>query len=133
MKIERTEEQAIAKAPFQVTLGDKQYDIKPLSMLKQRAWRVLLNTEMAEIVNNFGKKGEPNSIAVGLTGALINFPEKISNLVFAYAPDLPEAEILETATEEQMAAAFSAIMSLAFPFLAQLKLVTQVVRAQLSQ
>jgi hypothetical protein len=65
----------------------------------------------------------------GLAGALVEFPEKLADLVFAYGTELPKDEILEKATEEQIAAAFSAIMVVAFPFLAQLGLVTQLVRA----
>lgn len=130
--IERTEDQIISKAPIKVKLGEKDYHIKPLPILKQREWRIKLNEEMAGIICNFNPVATNDAMAYGLTGALVAFPEKIADLVFAYAPDLPKDEILETATEEQIASTFSAIMALAFPFLTQLKLITQLTRAKLS-
>jgi hypothetical protein len=131
--IERTEDQIISKSPLKVILGEKDYFIKPLTILKQREWRTKLNEEMAGIIANFNPSADNKTMVNGLTGALVAFPEKIADLVFAYAPDLPKDEILETATEEQIASTFSAVMALAFPFLAQLKLITTLTRAKLSQ
>lgn len=129
----RTEDEIITKAPIEAQLGDKKYQIKPLSINKQRAWRSKLSEDLAGIVDNFGRQADPNSMKTGLTGALLDFPEKLADLVFAYAPDLPKEEILENATEEQIAAAFSQIMAVAYPFLAQLGTVSTIVRSSLSR
>ena len=58
----------------------------------------------------------------GFTATLIQFPEKIADLVFAYDKSLPQEVILEEATEEQISSAFSAIMLVAYPFLQPLAL-----------
>ena len=49
---ERTEEDIISKAPTKVTLGAVSYDIKPLPILKARAWRAQLAETMQTIVGS---------------------------------------------------------------------------------
>jgi hypothetical protein len=49
------------------------------------------------------------------------------------APDFPRGEILQSATEEQIASAFSQIMAVAFPFVPQLGMVTNLLRANSPQ
>ena len=126
----RTEEEILAKAPFTVKLGDQDYPIKPLNIKAQREWRQKLSTELSPIVDSFNRESTKKTMIAGLTGALLDFPEKLADLVFSYAPDLPKEKILEEATEEQIAKAFSSVMSIAFPFLGQLGMVTQLVRTQ---
>lgn len=136
----RTESDVLAKAPLSVTLGEKKYAIKILTILPARAWRLKLDESVRSIVENFQPRptADAKEMATGLTGALIQFPEKICDLLFAYAPNLPKEEILGTedkpgsATEEQIAAAFAQVMGVAYPFLAPLALVTQATRANLA-
>jgi hypothetical protein len=128
----RSESDILAKAPLKVKLGDKEYQIPVLTVLKAREWRVKLNTELGELTSSFSIVGsaDANAMSRGLTFALIQFPEKVAELVFAYAGETLNAnEVLDVATEEQLAAAFSAIMGVAFPFLPQLSLVTQVMNS----
>lgn len=130
MKV-RTEDDVLARAPITVKLGDKDYAIPLLAVLAQREWRKQLFSELLPILESFNFQVDGKSMAAGLTAALLEFPEKLSDLVFRYSPDLLPAkdEILSSATEEQIAAAFSAIMAVAFPFLPQLGMVTQMARA----
>ena len=132
MAITRTEEQILSRAPIEVTLGETKYSIRPLTIIKSREWRAKLQEELAGIVGQFNQKADGNTMVAGLTGALVQFPEKLADLVFAFAPDLPNDTILEEATEEQICAAFSVCLTLAFPFLAQLAMVRQVVTASAS-
>lgn len=125
----RTEEDKLSMAVFTVRLGENDYTITPLKVNPQRRWRLKLGNELAPIVESFNQKVENKAMLNGLAGALIKFPEKLAEMVFDYAPNLEQEKILEEATEEQLAIAFSKIMSVAFPFLAQLGLVTTVVRA----
>lgn len=123
MTTQRTEDQVLAKAPLQVRLGEKDYTIKLLGINDQRAWRAKMTQEMQEVVSNFTPTSKaPNAslFSAGLAVALVQFPEKLTDLIFAYAPDLPREEIMDNATEEQISIAFSKIVQVAFPFLAHL-------------
>lgn len=125
----RSESDILAKAPIKVKLGEKDYRIPVLTVLPAREWRIKLNTELAGLTGSFKvvEAADANAVASGLTFALIQFPEKVAELVFLYAGEsLPKDEILAASTEEQLAAAFSAIMQVAYPFLPQLSLATQV-------
>jgi hypothetical protein len=124
----RSEDDILARTPLSVKLGDKEYAIPILAVTPTRAWRKNLFAELAPILDSFSVRADGKSMANGLTAALLSFPEKLTDLVFAYAPDLPKEEILATATEEQIASAFSAIQAVAFPFLPQLGMVTQLLR-----
>jgi hypothetical protein len=128
----RTESDILAKAPIKVKLGDKDYKIPVLTVLPSREWRISLNTELSGLTGSFKvvEAADSNAVASGMTFALIQFPEKVADLVFLYAGEvLPKDEVLANATEEQIAAAFSAVMQVAYPFLPQLAMATQVMRA----
>jgi hypothetical protein len=125
----RTEDDALSRAPLSVKLGDKDYSIPLLAVMAQREWRKNLFAELAPILESFNFKVDGKSMATGLTATLLTFPDKLCDLVFSYAPDLPKDEILASATEEQIATAFSAIMAVAFPFVPQLGMVTNLLRA----
>src|SRR5437763_10488353 len=105
----RSEDDVLARAPLSVKFGEKDYAIPLLTVLRQREWRKKLFAELLPILESFSFQVDGKSMASGLTAALLQFPEKLSDLVFAYAPDLLPAqdEILSTATDEQIAAAFS--------------------------
>ena len=125
MPKERTEEQILAKEPLKAKLGDKEYDLPILPVLKMAAWR----KKLIIVANEIGGLGV--SLAA-LGTAYIAFPEKVVDLVFAYAPELPKKEILKSATEEQFAEVFSSIIPVAFPFLRQLSLMKSVMMASQS-
>jgi hypothetical protein len=124
----RSEDDVLSRSPIPVRLGDKDYSIPLLAVMPQREWRKKLFAELVPILDTFNSSVDGKSMASGLTAALLRFPEKLAELVFAYAPGLDKDEILANATEEQIAAAFSAIMAVAFPFLPQLAMTTQMVR-----
>lgn len=132
---QRTEDQVLSKAPFTVRLGEKDYSIKLLGIAAQRAWRSKMSQEMQEVVSQFAptsKAPTAGAFSAGLTVALVQFPEKLTELVFAYAPDLPREEIMEAATEEQISIAFSKIVQVAFPFLTHLGMVKTAIQASRS-
>lgn len=126
--MQRTEDQILSKAPIEVTFGDKKYYIPVLTIKAQREWRERVATEVGQIMNGMSGTVDNKTIpqlSRGFTSALIQFPEKLADLVFAYDLSLPQNVILEEATEEQISAAFSLIMSVAYPFLASLTLLKQ--------
>lgn len=125
--LKRTEEDVVSKRPFQVTLGDTEFQIKPLPITQQRLWREGLIKRLDPVIAKFSGRDMAEALSGGLAAALLQFPEEIEALVFEYAPELlgSKEAILSSATEEQFAAAFSAIMVVAYPFLPQLTTVTQ--------
>lgn len=130
---ERSEADIISRAPVTVKLGEHEYPIRPLPINKARAWREKLVEVMKSIVADMGATAEPENMGPAMTASLIAFPEKVSDLVFAWAPELNKELILEEATEEQMAAAFTVIMVFAYPMLAPLVLALRVSKSQLAK
>lgn len=129
----RTEDQILSKSPNMVRLGNAEYPFKPLPIIKARAWRQLLVKIMADVSNPLatGTPASKNvSMSDGLLAALVVFPERITELVFEWCPDLPQQTILEEATEDEMSYAFRVIMLMAYPFLAQLVTTMQVTKSQ---
>jgi hypothetical protein len=164
---ERSESEILSCAPIEVTLGKKKYSLPPLAVNPCREWRKEYYLQLAPIIDTLNVKLDPKSMLQGLTASLLQFPEKLINLMFDYreygyaleclsaegvkdrdlhvaflkllkaasetplveAPDFPRADILATATEEQIAGAFSAIMSVAFPFTPQLATVRNLLKA----
>jgi len=115
MSQKRSEDQVITQAPIMVSFGGKQYELKLLVYKEARKWR----KEFAEVL-----KGMPLFVnAVDTTehfgqvvdGMFIDMPDKVVDLLFAYAKDLPRDEIEAVATDNDMAKAFEVIMEVGFP------------------
>jgi hypothetical protein len=117
----RTEDDILSRAPIVAKLGDKDYSIPLLAVMDQREWRKKLFAELAPVLSVFVFNPEGMTVADALTAALLQFPEKLCDLVFLYTPELPKDDILANATEEQIVTAFSAIMNVAFPFVPEIK------------
>jgi len=118
MAQERTEAQKLSRAPLKVKLGDQEYELPILGITRMAEWREKMIATAKEI-------GELGISVFSLGEAFLAFPEKIMQLVFAYAPNLPKDKILNPdngATEEQFALAFSEIESVAFPYQHQVSL-----------
>jgi hypothetical protein len=127
---ERSEEEVVAKKPLTVTLGSTKYSIQLLGITPQQEWRVKLTESLFPVLDSFAAKTLKEALVGGLTGALMKFPQELIKLLFEYAPDLPKDKIMLEATEEQVALAFTAIMSVAYPFVPQLTTVTSLWRTK---
>jgi hypothetical protein len=120
----RTEEEKLTQSPLKVTFGNTEYAIKLLPVLKARDWRAKVEQELGPMVANI----QPMTVAgrfviAGLSTAIASFPEKVCDLLFAYAPDLDKQKILNEATEEQIDLAFSRLWEIAFAnFLPQISM-----------
>jgi hypothetical protein len=127
----RTQDQILSQAPIKVKLGDVEYDLKPLRILKARSWRQELITKMNAVTTNLRQEtGSDAAFMSGLGYTLLQFPDILMELVLSYAPDTLSKEKVEAeATEEQIAIAFGSIMQVAFPFQGELKAVMQVLGA----
>lgn len=128
---ERTEDEIISMSPIVVTLGAAKYPLKPLSPNKAREWRTKLNEVMFTIVGDLSAEQSTTNIGPAMTAALVAFPDRVQELVFAWAPELPKDKLLDEATEEQFAFAYSAIMVMAYPFLVPLALSMKVTKSLL--
>jgi hypothetical protein len=116
--------------------GEKDYDVPVLRVAASAEWRKKFFELTAECTNDLPQQFDEHSphlgkaLANGLFAALLRFPEKIPDLVFSYAPDLPKEEILASAYDQEFALAFKAIWRVAFePFLASLGMVMEMQRA----
>jgi hypothetical protein len=114
----RSEEQIIAQQGFKLKLGEKDYEIKPMKMRKAQAWRASLSPVLTTILSKDGSLASPDS----LRAAIMESPQQMAEAVFSYLGLSAEEqeEILDNATEDQIAGAFSAVMGIAFrPFMGQ--------------
>ena len=126
--MERTEDQIVARES-KVTLGGKEYEIKPGSINHNFRWRKRFYAEFSKATRPFLSQYKPGLLArlmgkdetgrflEGLRMAFLEMPEILRDLFFAYAPYLPRKEIEENANELELAEAYKEVMRLAFPFL----------------
>jgi len=122
---QRTDDQILSLAPLEVQFGTKQYPIPLLRINDSRNWRSQF-IEATMMVSDEMKKdaGGIDSFMKGLGFVLVQFPEKVMELVRAYAPGLDWKTIEQEATDEQLAKAFSEIIEIAFPFQGALRKMT---------
>lgn len=105
-------------------LGDASYEIPDLPALRSREWRHRLVESARELCNVLFKEtnGHDEVFFSGLGAAYLTFPDKMLEMLFLYAPDLPQDKIRETASDEDIVYAFTEIMRRAFPYLKALSL-----------
>ena len=129
-KFERTEQQKVTMAPVKVLLGEKEYDVRPLRITPAQEWRETFMKQVADISGVLKQDANTSPVFIqGLAFVFLQFPQKMVELIFSYAPYLPREEVLhrETgATEEQISLAFGQIVQLAFPFTGELAMVTKI-------
>jgi hypothetical protein len=112
-----TEDEIVTQMPKEITLGDKKYKLKPLTLRKAMEWRAQYGPELSRIMASYGAKADSTE---EFMAAFINSAELMANAVFAYMPELPKEKILDTCTEQEMFGAFAAVMGVAFgPFLGE--------------
>jgi hypothetical protein len=107
----RTEDDILSRAPIVVKLGDKDYSIPLLAVMAQREWRKKLFAELAPLLEAFNFTVDGKSMASGLTAALLNFPEKLCDLVFLYRQYGFALASLADVPDEEIHAAFLALIA----------------------
>ena len=113
---ERTEEQKVVKAPIEVILGGKTYEVAPLVIRDSRPWRKKVITLIAPLpglvnVNTDDMAGFEDA----LSQMLITMPDKVLDLFFEYATELVQEEIEAVATDAEIRDAFGEVIKVAFP------------------
>jgi hypothetical protein len=104
--------------------GGEPYEIPDLPARRSREWRHRLVESARELCDVLFKEtnGHDDVFFAGLGAAYLTFPDKMLEMLLLYAPDLPQAKIKETASDEDIVYAFSEIMRRAFPYLKALSL-----------
>ena len=94
----RTEEEKVTQAPLKVKFGGSRLRDQAASHPQAASVAAKLQEELGPLVSgvqvaNIGNR----TVLAGLPAAMAQFPEKICDLIFAYAPELPKDKILEEA------------------------------------
>src|SRR5438445_301616 len=106
---QRSESEVVLKI-LRLTFGGKEYEVPVLRRKQSAEWRKLFFERTQEVaesmpMNFTGESSQlSKAIARSLTGGILRFPEKIPDLVFAYAVSLTEeqkTEILEKAYDQE--------------------------------
>lgn len=119
---ERTQTDKIIGASITVTLGGAEYNIRPLPVRPNREW-----------LRKYRRMIEENGARAGIKFDAENYSEfsaamadimtggdfdRIADLFFEYAQDLPREQIEESASSIEVLNAFSELLLLANPMLA---------------
>lgn len=115
---ERTEEQIVNQAVIKVILGCETHYVKPLVIRESREWRkkvVDLISPLPQLVGSELNVDNPEAFKKILEEFLINMPDQVAELFFAYAKDLDREEIENKATDAELAYAFQQVIAVAFP------------------
>lgn len=114
----RNELDKVSQQPVTVTLGSKEYQVKPLPIKHSIPWCravVDLLKNLPEYAQVTVDTGEQYKIAV--QEVMINSPSKIVDLFFQYAHELQRELIEGEASSAEIMAAFEAVLGLELPFL----------------
>ena len=115
MSEKRSEDQIVTQAPVRVSFGGKEYAIKLLVIKESREWR----KQFAEILKSLplfvNAIDTTKHFEQVINGMFMDVPDKVIDLIFAYAKDLPREEIEAVATDIEMSKAFESILEVAFP------------------
>lgn len=112
----RNEEDKILQTGIQVTLGGKEYEIRPLVIRESREWRkkvIGLIAPLPQMVKV--DTDNPEEFEKVLATLLVVMPDQAIDLFFNYAKDLNREEIEGSANDAEMAEAFEEVMKVAFP------------------
>lgn len=114
--VERTEEDKLVHAGIKVTLGGKEYEIKPLVIRESRKWRAKAAPFRAEYIGIAATNSDdPVAFQAAYSSLMLERIDQTLDLFFAYARDLDRKEIEDIATEEEIYAAYEKVADYAFP------------------
>jgi len=111
----RTEEQIVTQASILVSFGGKEYELKPLVIRESREWRRQFAAILGELPLFVSVADTTEHFQQVINGMFMDVPDKVIDLIFAYAKDLPRDEIEAVATDVEMSVAFERILEVAFP------------------
>lgn len=114
--VQRSEEQKIYQDGIKVTLGGKEYSVRPLKLREEREWRQKLSNLIGSL-SKYTKvtTDEPEEFSGALEAIMVKMPDQVVDLFFDYAKDLDRKAIEEEATGAEVAEGFKKVVALAFP------------------
>ena len=119
--MERTEEDKLLRAPLMVVLGGQEYSIEPLVIRDARKWRKKLSKLLARLPFYANVTTDnPEGFATAVEAMLVDMPDEMADLFFAYAKDIDRESIEASATEAELAKALEEVIGLAFPLVRSL-------------
>lgn len=107
----RTEEDKVLQAPIKARFGGTEYDIKILCIRDNREWRKKFNTALAALDAGINSGTDSKALEI----LLVNNPDTVFDLVFAYAKDLKRDEIEAVATDKEISDVLPLIIEASFP------------------
>lgn len=113
---QRSEEQKIYQDGVKVTLGGKEYEVRPLKLREEREWR----KKLSHLIGGLPKYAkvttdDPEAFSGALDVIMVSMPDQVVDLFFDYAKNLDRAAIEEEATGAEVAEGFKKVIALAFP------------------
>ena len=111
----RTEEDKICQSGIKVTLGGKEYEVRPLVIRESREWRAKVIKLIAPLPEYAKVTIDTDDFEKVLTLMLVDMPDKVVELFFEYAKELNKEEIENEATDEELTKAFNEVVKVAFP------------------
>ena len=113
---ERSEEQKLYQDGIKVTLGGKEYEVRPLKLRAEREWR----QELSDLMGSLPKLAkvttdDPEAFSGAINTLMVGMPDQIVDLFFSYAKDLDRVAIEEVATSAEVAEGFKRLVALTFP------------------
>jgi len=139
----RSESEKILKE-LTLRFGDKDYTVPVLRMREAAKWRQEYFNRTKDVSDKMHQDVEKKAVSAtdlkdsvrqALFGAMLEFPDKIPELVFSYAPSLKEKEeeIMAEAYDQDWERAFNQVWQVAFrPFLASLGMMYELQKSQVS-
>lgn len=114
--VQRTEAQKLAQAPVEVMLGGKHYEVKLLSIKASAEWRRRAAEVIGETAGFWSAQEDDRSaVLAGIRGLMSGAQDRIAELFFNYAKELPRETIEQEATDQELACAFDKVIAVAFP------------------
>ncbi len=115
--MERTEEQKIIQEPIIVLFGGKEYEIKPLPIIKASPWRKRFISLMKDISALSSVTSDKDNFLTALSDILSTKPDALVDLFFEYVPYLDRKEIENIASSQEILTAIEEVVALESPFL----------------
>jgi hypothetical protein len=108
----RSIEDKLLQAPIEVVLGGSKYPVKLLCLRDAALWRKKLWQTLAQVPSYAGGKAD---FATTMKGMVVDAPDQVVDLFFAYAKDLDRTRIEQEANEAELSVAWKAVMEVALP------------------
>jgi hypothetical protein len=116
----RTDEAVLTRQALEVTLGGEKRLVRPLVIRDSREWRKRVAEAFAELgALDAGtlNLADPEGVRKALELVAVTVPEKIADLVLAYAPELDREWFEAHVTDEEATEALVKMLEVTFPFL----------------